>query len=834
MRVRDRACLSIGGAALLLGVLAVGGVLRWTQVTLAGLVALAFATHLLSRRHLDRISPLAAFLGIAAALTALQLVPLPSAALEVLNRTGSQIRTEGAALSHTAPWPCISLDPPATLSALVFFLILLAVALLAARYAATERGRLALLGAVAIVCGIAALVTGVHTLLNAGKLYGIYAPRDFADRPPVFGPLLNPNQLGGLMALGTVLSLGLSFHTRQNTPLRVVWIVTGLACALVCAASASRGAIVGLAIGLVVSVALTVYSRTAGSQRGGGGRLRNDVPLLIVLGLGLAAVLFASAGGVMKQLHDTSLTELNEPASKYAAWKSSLALIRESPLIGIGRGAEEVSLTRVFHGSAYFTYSHLENEYLSAIVDWGIGGALLLGVAFAWCLRVAWRRWRDGPLAAAALGALAAVMFQATVDFGLELLGLAIPVVIVASTVQLVPLREPKTSAYWLRAGRAGLVVALAALAFALATPWATSLEEDHETITDHEPGIDDLRGIAERHPMDYVAFGQLASDTFEHQNTASIAYLNHALRLHPTHLGLHRLAARHYVDHHLYAEAAIEYGLAMSADGRPFDLITEAAKVLPNADEVADAIPANYPDVDLILNSLKELQRDDIAIKWLARVARQPQHDTQIMDMLYGMAMDNKDYADAKATAELRLQTAHTTRSRLMLAQVQYQLKEYDVLLASLAGLSKWNGPTTDRAAAWLILCDVYKDKRDWDNALLCLHRLDVSGLLGLGDHQQVSRRLDEITDERTYDSKMQQVEAMKKKYGTPGAPVSAHPGHDDPGSEFLPIVTPESAGSGSADAAAKPALGIPDPFDTPKAPAPGIPNPLDTPPTN
>ena len=823
MRLRDRICVSISSAALLIAVLAVGGALRWTQAVVAGLVALALATQVFARRRLDRTSPLVAFLGLAVALTAIQLIPLPAGVLQALDGPGAQIRAEGATLSATQPWQCISLDPAETVRALAFFVTLLGVALLAVRYASSERGRFALLGGLAVVCGVTALVTGVHTLLNADLLYGVYAPHEFAHPPAVFGPLLNPNHLGGLMGLGAVLSFGLAFYGRQISQLRVLWIVVGLACTVVCAATQSRGAMLGLVVGLIVTGALTVAGRVHASRRGSGGRMRNDVPLLVVIGLGLAVVLYVSAGGVAQQLNNTSLVELNQPSSKYAAWRSSLELVREAPVLGIGRGAEETTLTRVFRGSAYFTYSHLENEYLSAIVDWGVAGAVLLAAAFLWCARTAYRRWRDGPLAAAAIGALSAIMLQSGVDFGIELLGLALPVVIIAATVELVPLRATDGPMLLLRARRVALVVALAVLAVALTQPLTTSVQEDHDTIADRVASTQDLRAIVERHPMDYVAFGELARTNFEHDTPAAVAFLNHALTLHPTHLGLHRLAARMFVAAHLYAQAAVEYSLAMSADPAPLELLTEAVKMLPSATDVTRAIPADYPNVDMILRSLHELDRDDISVSWLARVARRPQHDTQVIDLLYELTMTRKDYVTAKATAELRLETVHTTHSRLLVAKAQLLLREYDALLLSLADVAKWNGPITDRSEGWLILCDVHIARRDWNAALLCLHKLDGSGLLAATGRGGVVERLANITEERTHDSKMEQVEAMKKKYGAPS--VRGMSSKDDPDADVTPNVTPATPTS----APTKPALGIPNPFGLPKTTrAPAFSNPL------
>src|SRR5215468_3847964 len=484
MRPRDRISLVIGGAALLTAVLGIGGALRWTQAVVAALIALALVMQIGSRRRLDHASPIVVLLGLAIALTAVQLISLPAGLLDALDPRGMELRRDGAALAGTSPWQAISLDPAGTLRALAFFVTLLGVALLGLRVASSERGRYLVLAAVAVTCGLAAAVTGVHTLLNADSLYGIYPPQHAA--PVILGPLLNTNHLGGLMAIGAVLAVGLAFYQRQAVQLRVLWVVIAIGCSATALASLSRGATLGLALGVAAAIALYAAGRIATVNDDGGRRHRaliTEVPITIVIAAGLAVAVYTSAGKVADQLENTSLTELGHPLSKYEAWRSAFQLVGESPWVGIGRGAIEPVFTRVHEASAYVTFSHLENEYVQAVVEWGIPGAVLLGLALAWCIRAAVRRWRDGPLAAAAIGACAAILFQSSVDFGIELLGLAVPVVLIATTVLGVRLRESR--AIGPRLARAAVVVALAGAAAVLLAPVSRSVQEDNDHLVE-------------------------------------------------------------------------------------------------------------------------------------------------------------------------------------------------------------------------------------------------------------------------------------------------------------------------------------------------------------
>ncbi|HEX3476621.1 MAG TPA: O-antigen ligase family protein [Kofleriaceae bacterium] len=783
MRPRDRISLAIGGTALLMSVLGIGGAPRWIQAVVAALIALALVMQVGSRRRLDHASPLVVLLGLAIALTAVQLIPLPAGLLDALDPRGMELRGDGAALAGTSPWQAISLDAAGTLRALAFFVSLLGVALLGLRVASSERGRYLVLAAVAVTCGLAAAVTGVHTLLKAESLYGVYRPEHAA--PLILGPLLNTNHLGGLMAIGAVLAVGLAFYQRQAVQLRVLWVVIAIGCSATAMASLSRGATLGLALGVATAIALYAAGRIATANDDGDRRHRaliTEVPITIVIAAGLAVAVYLTAGKVADQLENTSLTELGHPLSKYEAWRSALQLVGEAPWLGIGRGAIEPVFTRVHAASAYVTFSHLENEYVQAVVEWGIPGAVLLGLALAWCIRTAARRWRDGPLAAAAIGACAAILFQSSVDFGIELLGLAVPVVLIATTVLGVRLRESR--AIGPRLARAGVVVALVGAAAVLLAPVSRSVQEDHDRLAvAEEPGPGELaalRDAIERHPLDYLAYGETAAVMLRTGDPRAAKFLNHALALHPTHPGLHRLAARMLIASGRRSQAAVEYALALRGTLAPAHLIAEIVTLLPEADLAAAAIPVNTvdpagsphlagPDRGPILHALSEQHRDDVAERWLLRVIQGAQHDLAVIDHLYRLAMERGDLAIAEQAARRRLAESRTATSRIQLARVLFKRQQYDQVLNDLADVSKWTGRLDQQAEAWLLVCDAQIEQRAWDPALECLHKLDGSGILPPGNRAGVVQRLAIVDEHRTSEAKQRAIEQMERALRSP-----------------------------------------------------------------
>jgi len=769
VRPRDKLSLAIGGAALLASVLVIGGALRWAQALVAVLVALALVAQLDSRRRLARASPLVVLLGIALGLTVVQLVPLPAGILAALDPRGTELRNDGAALASTAPWQVISLDPAGTLRAVAFFVILLGVALLGLRVASSERGRYLVLGGVAVTCGLAAAVTGFHTLLNADALYGVYAPQHAT--PPILGPLLNANHLGCLMAIGAVLAIGLVFYQRQAAQLRVLWTVIAVGCTAAALASLSRGATLGLGLGIATMIALLVAGRMGPASADPLRQPRaliHEVPITIVIALGLALAVYASAGRVADQLENTSLVELNQPLSKYAAWRSSFQLVEDAPWAGIGRGALEPVFTRVHDPSAYVTFSHLENEYIQAVVEWGIPGAIALGLALAWCIMTAVKRWRDGPLATAALGACAAVAFQSSVDFGIELLGVAVPATLVATTLLGVPLRESRALA--VRGARGGLVLALIAAAVILILPITRSVQEDHDQLTgDTPPELAGTLALIERHPLDYLAYGETAAVMLRSGDPRAAKFLNHALRLHPTHPGLHRLAARMLLASGRRSQAAVEYALALHGMLAPKSLVLEIVTRLPEVELAAQAIPSDAVDRAQIQRSLTDLGRDDVAERWLERVVVGPHHDLAAIDELYRLAMKRRDLPVAERAARRRLGESHTNVSRIMLARVMFRREEFDQVLKDLADVPRWKGRIDEQADAWFLTCDIHIEKRAWDPALECLHKLQGSGIITAARQNDVVKRITIVNEQRAAEAQQKAIERMERALGAP-----------------------------------------------------------------
>lgn len=729
--------------AVAVAIFAVGGAFRGVQVIVAALVLGAVVTTLWSRSAFERWSPLLVLLGCAALACLIQIVPLPGGLVHALQPVGDGLREDGAALLQAHPPTTLSLDVAASTRALCFYVILCGLALVALRLSVTERGRYWLLASVAALCALTAIVTGIHALVGAESLFGLYRP-EYA-KPAILGPLLNENQLGCLMAVGAILSLGLTFYRRQKSWVRVGWVLSVAVTSAIVMASRSRGAAVGLLLGAIVVCAALIGQRFAGNvaRRRGTSVMTRTVPIAVIAVCSVLVVIYASAGEMSRDFSRTSLNDLSNSRTKYATWISSYTLVKESPWVGVGRGAFESAFTRVHPASSFSTFSHLENEYLQTIVDWGLPVAIVLGAAALWLFVVAARRWRDGPLAAGAIGALIVVGLQSNFDFGLEVLGLAAPVTIVASTLAYVPLKEmigrARTKA---RATRAVVGVVLAIAAALLLSSRTKSISEDREDLyRSPHPTLDDLRPMIGRHPLYYYYYAVASSMLSRSDPGASVRALNHALTLHPTHSGLHLQAA-----HLLYAtgsveQSTIEYAAAMRGSSTPNRVLMEIVGRFPR-DLAARAIPVDTPPVD-ISKALAGLQRKDIAVVWLARVLQTRPGNSTLCDLLYDLAL-TANALDAVSTATKSCKGFEPPPdTKLRLARLLDEHAQTNQAIALLSDVDSWTGLVSTKLSAWLLLCDLHVKRKAWTDAKRCLRDLEVSGYSTDGLRAEIATRL-------------------------------------------------------------------------------------------
>jgi hypothetical protein len=216
-------------------------------------------------------------------------------------------------------------------------------------------------------------------------------------------------------------------------------------------------------------------------------------------------------------------------------------------------------------------------------------------------------------------------------------------------------------------------------------------------------------------------------------------------------------------------AQGAVELASAMQGTLAPKRLVSEIVSLLPEVDLAAAAIPTSEIDTAQILRSLTELSRDDIAVRWLQRVVDGPQHDLAVIDKLYALAMQRHELAVAEQAARRRLAESRTNTSRLMLARAMFMREQFDQVLRDLADVPKWKGRLDEQSDAWLLMCDAHIEKRAWDPALECLHKLDGSGVLPVTRRYDVVKRLTIVNEQRALEAKQKAIEEMQRALGSP-----------------------------------------------------------------
>jgi tetratricopeptide (TPR) repeat protein len=398
-----------------------GGTFCWTTLilaiaatVLAGTAAWAWG----ASQQSVAADPLAIALGLLLCLTALHAVPLPLSIAELIASDAvDHAEATHALLAMPAPTSVpMTLDPGRTHERLLYGVAVWCVFCIA--MLVSERRRSLVLGAVALSGVLIALSDLAHLAVSAKSVYGLYHPAYMVAR----GPLLNPNNLAGMLALSTPVCLGLAARADET---RIYWLAGAVITGASCLVANSRGGTASLVAGVVLfagllwlrggpSAAQTRRRKEKGSTR----RLRTALVPLVALITSFVVVHFAASTPL-----DTSYSNL----SKLDMLGQEVRFVAEGGLravLGFGRGA----LPAVFSGARFplGRVMHAENSLLQYAIDYGAPVALLLAAYIAVRLFRGLLRWRSVTQLGGVCGCVA-IGLQSFADFGLELTGIAIP-----------------------------------------------------------------------------------------------------------------------------------------------------------------------------------------------------------------------------------------------------------------------------------------------------------------------------------------------------------------------------------------------------------------------
>ncbi|MEQ1735942.1 MAG: hypothetical protein ABL886_06025, partial [Rhodoglobus sp.] len=288
-----------------------------------------------------------------------------------------------------------------------------------------------------------------------------------------------------------------------------------------------------------------------------------------------------------------------------------------------------------------------------------------------------------------------------------------------AATVLYAPLKQTEGASRRIAMRVGGLALGLVATTIGV-MPCSTTLSEDRAD----SKSLAAARDALQRHPLDYVSAATIASASTSPPER--IAFLNHALRLHPTHSGLHRAVARWLVATKRPTQAALEYRIALEGALDPDALVTEILAKLPTA-EAIDAMPRSAANWNRISKLLLDSKRDDIALAWLLHLLDDkllPSSPTTLKS-IFILAERREDLAVASRVVRTLDQVNSDSSLRLRLARLETRKGKLDAALVTIEEILRSSATSQTHFEAELLRCDIHITRPAWPLARDCLIRL-------------------------------------------------------------------------------------------------------------
>jgi tetratricopeptide (TPR) repeat protein len=689
MHARDRIAAIIVFATLVVSLMALGAALRWAACASVFLAVMAALPHLGSRRVGGLPSPLVWLFGLALVLTGVQLLPLPEAVLAWIAPERHALMLDNAAALGNPParFSSLSYDPPATWLELAKLAGYLCFAYTCTRVAGSARGRVWLARAVAVLGVVMALIALLHHAFSLRELFGLYRPE--APTSTYLAPLLNENHLAGFLAMTVPLSIGLLLASDGLA--RLCWGAGAALCTGTSLLVQSRGAALALAVGLALMVVLSWWRARRmedgmDTDKARPVDLSKAIPAGVVVACAVVLLATITAGGVRDELARTSVDELSAGDSKLGVWRAGAELAAANRYTGVGRGAFEFAFTR-YHHSGLETYSHVENEYLQMLVDWGLPGTALLALIMLWVGLASLRHFRRSPVEVGALCGLAVLGLHSFVDFGLELPGVALSAI--AMTAILLPEKPARAEAGVRRKRAVALVAVLAAalvIAVVASSPVARSARAEGDALAElldsAEVPDDDViaagRRAFARHPSDYLLAARLAQAYYyRKRDPKALAVQNRALALNPKHAGLHVFTAKMLIAGNRPEQALIEFSLALHYTLQPGPILDQLLAWFPEPERAARGIPISRERVPVVINRLITMGRADVALAYAGLAAEELAGDAEVLVTLAELALQLDKLDLALASSERAYNQRGLPKDELIFARALMRDKQ-------------------------------------------------------------------------------------------------------------------------------------------------------------
>lgn len=341
-----------------------------------------------ARPPLRSVGPVVFFVFAAAAIVALQLVPLPPSLWTAL--PGRELFEQAAIVTgQEQPWRPLSISPGATVNALSSLIVPIVTLLLASSLSQTEHWRVAVL----LLCLVIA-----STLLGLLQFAGGHFDHPLVNdvRGSVSASFANRNHFALFAACGCALAPTWAFRDGYRQRWRApVALGIVLVFALIILASGSRtGVLVGVTGGAlgVFSVRRKIKSELRRLPKRVALALTVTSAAVVVIAIALSITLgravsfdrvFALEAG--EDLRRRALPTIWEMTQLYFPFGSGVGTF--DPVYRIHEPNELLSF-------AYLNHAH--NDLLEVVLDAGLLGLLLLVGAVVWWLWKSLQTWRSG------------------------------------------------------------------------------------------------------------------------------------------------------------------------------------------------------------------------------------------------------------------------------------------------------------------------------------------------------------------------------------------------------------------------------------------------------
>ncbi len=353
-------------------------------------------------------------------LAAVQLLPF--------NLVGGSVSSVEAGGLSVAPVETLSLDPYATRFVLIQISALLVYFAAALAFIDTPRRFRVVVNTIIVFGFLLAIFGLIQSFTSPTKIYWV---RENRQSTP-FGPFINRHHFAGYMELVLALPLGILFSGAVSNDKRLLYAFAAALMGLGLIMTNSRGGIIALLAEVVFLVIVSGIKRKSGAETdpvaARSARLR---AAMVRAGLAFAlvfmlftGVLFFGGEDVLSRFVGT-VNSADPTTGRAHFWATTLHIIRDHPLLGVGLGAYGVAYTQYDTRNGLFRIEQAHNDYLETLANAGVVGAVLGLFFIVWLFRMGFarRETEDNFRRGVTTGALAgcfAVLVHSFFDFTLH------------------------------------------------------------------------------------------------------------------------------------------------------------------------------------------------------------------------------------------------------------------------------------------------------------------------------------------------------------------------------------------------------------------------------